>query len=781
MKYRNVFATTGLLCSLTMVFALSACGDSSSPADDTNVTDQGNQTDEQISPDTGDPDQGGRTDEGETPDQGADAPTDHGFGDMGDNSPVDTGNDAGQGAIQLRGAIQKGPFVIGSPVQVSLLDASLNPTGQVFNTNTNNDLGEFAINFDATGPVALQGSGYYYNEVTGLLSASTLALNAFYVPAGQGQQTAFINMVTHLTTNRIKALVAGGKPFAEAVAQAEGELLAQLDITGPDYQPGVAATGMNVAGGDNDDNAYLLAVSSVLIKVAAARQGAVESNIQEVLNRIAQDLIGGTINEGLKTEITTALLAVDPDSIARRLQARLDTLGSDATVPDMNRVLDQDRDGKVNAIDNCPLVVNDNQLDEDKDGVGDACDNCPATACPRPNSCLPDSAGIHSQDICYLPCVEDGMNYLCEGGTCASVPWRDNEGTLQDIVACTQFCDPLASTPCGQDQYCGHLDTFLGIRVTGDRHFACAPDALQPTAAAVIYCFVEVTGQQQLRQCLEDAQCDRTPTGLVMRDGCPEGQVCADILGPTWGRFCSAACDPAGTNTCLADLACRGPVEGETFGLCDPLPRGTEGMPCDPDGDCDGDLTCGYGNFQGIELCLIPDTNCCYQGTPAPGLYEPCGAGNVCAGTLQCSTFSGQCPLGFPNCCIDTTKVGTLGHACDPVGQCGAGLSCTDSSACDPLKYCCLQESGGEGAPCEAPDYTCEEGFGCVSGGTAGINCMGNPYCCTAGAGDNLGLCVMGAMGAFSCNDPDNYFCGQPEPPDRCNSQQVGMCCVPKK
>lgn len=775
MMLRDAFAPISLLSCLAVAVTIMACGDGSTvPGNDTTVTDQGNQSDEQAIPDQGTPDEGDR------PDDGAELPTDHGSGDLGDNIPTDTGNDIGQGSIQLKGAVQKGPFVIGSPVQVSLLDATLNPTGQVFNTNTNNDLGEFAINFDATGPVALQGSGYYYNEVTGLLSASTLALNAFYVPAGQGQQTAFINMVTHLTTNRIKALVAGSKPFDQAVAQAEAELMAQLDITGPDYQPGVAATGMNVAGGDNDDNAYLLAVSSVLIQVAAARQGAVESNIQEVLNRIAQDLIGGTINDGLKAEITQALLAVDPDAVARRLQARLDTLGSDATVPDMNRVLDQDRDGKVNAQDNCPLVPNDKQDDYDQDGVGDACDVCPQTVCERPNACLPDSAGIHTKDICYLPCIEDGMNFLCDSGTCASVPWRDGEGMLKDIVVCTQSCDPLAATPCAQDQYCGHLDTFLGVRVTGDKHFVCAPDALEPAGAGMLDCFLEITTQHAMHQCLENAQCDRTPTGLVMRDGCPEGEVCTNILGGMWGKFCAAACNPSGPNTCLAELACRGPVDDEAFGLCDPIPLGTEGLPCAPGDECDNDLTCGYGNFQGIELCMVPDASCCYQATQLPGLYEPCGAGDVCAGSLQCTTYSGQCPIGFANCCIDTTKIKTLGHACDPLGQCDPGLRCADSSACDPLKYCCLEEAGEQGNPCPAPDYECSAGFGCVPAGTQGINCMGNPYCCTAGAGDLLGPCVMGAMGSFTCHDPDNMICGMPEPPARCIND-APPCCISKK
>jgi len=40
-------------------------------------------------------------------------------------------------------------------------------------------------------------------------------------------------------------------------------------------------------------------------------------------------------------------------------------------------VPDSDRDGIIDALDNCPHDANSDQADADGDGVGDACDNCP--------------------------------------------------------------------------------------------------------------------------------------------------------------------------------------------------------------------------------------------------------------------------------------------------------------------------------------------------------------------------------------------------------------------
>ena len=90
-------------------------------------------------------------------------------------------------AVTLAGAVQKGPFVLGSTVNVSTLDAKGSPLGQVFNTKTSSDLGEFQVDFMASGPVALEGSGFCYNEVSGGLSSASITLRAYYEITAGGQ------------------------------------------------------------------------------------------------------------------------------------------------------------------------------------------------------------------------------------------------------------------------------------------------------------------------------------------------------------------------------------------------------------------------------------------------------------------------------------------------------------------------------------------------------------------------------------------------------------------
>ena len=274
-------------------------------------------------------------------------------------------DDAGSGGkVRLNGAVAKGPFLLGSTVNVSPVDAAGNPSGQVFQTQTTNNLGEFTVEFAYRGVVALEASGFYYNEISGELSASPIVLRAFANVSASGVQSAYVNTLTHLSFLRVRKLMAGGLSFQQASAQAEGELRTALAI-GAANGATAAANEMNLLGGDNDSNAYLFAVSAVLIEVARGRTpegGSVDASLQELLNVISLDFADqGTLPQARQAEIAAATERVDVDEVSRFLGRRLAAVGSAAAVPNLDRIFDKDKDGWANAVDNCPLVYNPDQ------------------------------------------------------------------------------------------------------------------------------------------------------------------------------------------------------------------------------------------------------------------------------------------------------------------------------------------------------------------------------------------------------------------------------------
>lgn len=363
------------------------------------------------------------------------------FGACQDHEPADpTGGDGQDGTVKLAGGVQKGPFVLGSSMTVSLLDGQANPTGVTFLTETLNDKGEFSLTLTAPSFVRIEGEGYYYNEVTGALSGASLTLRALHVTDAPGEAQAFVNVVTHLTALRLKKLLLDGASFSAAREQAEDELLLALAITPPSFDPGADGVAMNILGGDSAANAYLLGVSAVL-----AQAGASDAGIQELANLIATDLEGdGLIGASNYDKITAALLALDPDAIMANLAQRLDEVGSTEQVPNLHAVLDQDRDGIANADDNCPTTANPDQADGDGDGHGDVCDSCPTVACPGDVDCTPaeEASTYLCGNRCDFPPAFE--NPSCDvGEVCVEAGELLTNGGVTVHHVCAEPCDPL--------------------------------------------------------------------------------------------------------------------------------------------------------------------------------------------------------------------------------------------------------------------------------------------------------------------------------------------------
>jgi hypothetical protein len=682
------------------------------------------------------------------------------MGDAGEGGDSGGGNRGPTGEpFRLNGAVHKGPFVVGSSITISVLDADLDPTGNNLSTETSNDRGEFSVNNVPGQPLGLQGEGFYYNEVTGQLSAAELTLRGFFVPGSDATQTAYVNLVTHLTNQRVRALVRAGSSFGGAVTQAEGELQTELGITLESFDPDAVGVEMTLAGGDTDANAYLFGLSTTIVQTAVDNSsGSLEGTLQELLNTLANDLSDGNLSSANRDKIRTSLGNFDVALVAARFQTRLDAIGSSAEVPEMNRVLDQDRDGIVNANDNCPRAANPSQADSDADDVGDACDTCPALACADDciHDAVPDSAGSSGGsagggsgpppvpfDFCFSGCRPYDDAALCGSDQLCVFHHYKPEGEdgrvpFEQQGMCVPSCDPLAPD-CDEGEsclfygsgagtlgwWCQTLENGRGIEQEGD---FCDPFA--SACAESLACVYDEDFDADVCRRV----CDRTDTSACDGRECEQttsdAALCA-LPAPGLG----AACNPTGLACSAGDcLPCGG---GSSRSCC--IEVGEEGQPCTDTGGCNGDLAC----TSEPAACGQYD-QCCVS---AGGEGEPCRE-DGCDANLTCVSNPEACESG--SCCL---AAGGEGEPCRDDRSCESGLACTRTSACNSLHECCVQ-AGGEGGPCD--DGSCNAGLSCVN--DPGL-CEGNDCCVSAGSEGEP--CEEGACDSGLACVRDRNACGQ--------------------
>jgi hypothetical protein len=278
--------------------------------------------------------------------------------------------------ITIVGSVEKGPFVIGSTVTINILNENGENTDSTIVTKTTDDLGNFEFKVPAGSIIEISASGYYRNEITGGLSEGELTLRSIYKVSETERQNANVNLLTHLTSNRVLELIkAGESSFEQAIQQAEQEFTTNFkNVISSSNNANFAS--LSIYKDENAEaSAYLLALSSMFyqhaINTAKNNQTSPDAELTAALNELESDFgtDGKVDNQDVLTAIKETQKLIDPSQVQQNLFDWV-TGKEQYAVPDINEFLDTDLDGIANNKDN----------DDDNDGIADEDDSSPHLA-----------------------------------------------------------------------------------------------------------------------------------------------------------------------------------------------------------------------------------------------------------------------------------------------------------------------------------------------------------------------------------------------------------------
>ena len=260
-------------------------------------------------------------------------------------TPVDPQNPTPPPAqtYSAAGSVQKGPFTQGTSITIQPLDDSLNPTGKQYQTKTTDDAGTFSVDSEIESRyVEIIATGYYYNEIEGKVSSSTLTLRSLSDLTESGKTN--VNLLTTLESDRIRALSKEGKSLSEARSQAEKEILEVFHIP----SGSVACFDKMDITGANTSDAILLAIS------ASLQAGRSVGELSELISKIAGDIAstGALPTASLSDQILESSKKVDAEKVRENLKKRYEQLGvKNFTIPPFEDYLDVNGNGKVDKED----------------------------------------------------------------------------------------------------------------------------------------------------------------------------------------------------------------------------------------------------------------------------------------------------------------------------------------------------------------------------------------------------------------------------------------------
>ncbi len=244
--------------------------------------------------------------------------------------------------FNIVGTAEKGPFVKDSDVVFNHLTSSGKLTSKTVTTTTIDNLGNFNITTKSEGPVLISINGEHFNEITGEVSENEILLNAIYNISSSQTQTASVNVLTHVISQRVLKLMANEIPIDTAIRQSQQEFsLAMEEVLVENDLPDFTRLSVYDINKDfTSGNAYLLAFSSITNQYAENKSDQdnsfVEDELLLLLNSLADDLAddGNIVNETLLKDLNVAKSRLIPNEIENNLRDySFEVTGEELDVP----------------------------------------------------------------------------------------------------------------------------------------------------------------------------------------------------------------------------------------------------------------------------------------------------------------------------------------------------------------------------------------------------------------------------------------------------------------
>ena len=109
------------------------------------------------------------------------------------------------------------------------MDKTLTPTGRTFTGTIEDNTGRFQAKGNlAHAIVELSADGYYFNEVSGSLSAGKLTLQA--MSDLTESRSVNVNLMTHMERKRVEDILESGYPYVSAKGIAQNDILKIFNI-----------------------------------------------------------------------------------------------------------------------------------------------------------------------------------------------------------------------------------------------------------------------------------------------------------------------------------------------------------------------------------------------------------------------------------------------------------------------------------------------------------------------------------------------------------------------